>query len=70
MPHTNKSQIGCIIIKEEKQVKYGNKTPDGGGEQNTLVNVEDASCSIMTGIPTKEWDDLPSPGIMLCQNSS
>ena len=53
-----------------KQVKYGNKPPDGGGEQKTLVNVEDASCIIMMGIPTKEWYYLPYPGIIFYQTSS
>ena len=36
-----------------KQIKSGNKPPDGGGEQKTLVNVEYASCIIMMGTPTK-----------------
>ena len=53
-----------------KQVKYGNKPPDGGGEQKILVNVEYASCIIMMGIPTKELDYLPYPGIMFYQTSS
>ena len=44
--------------------------PDGGGQQRTLVNVEDASCSLMMGIPTEEWDYLPSPGLMFYHNSS
>ena len=35
-----------------------------------MVNVEDASCSLLMGTPTKEWDDLPSPGITFFQNSS
>ena len=53
-----------------KQVKYGNKPPDGGGEQKTLVNVEDASCIVMMGIPIKEWYYLPYPGTVLYQTSS
>ena len=35
-----------------------------------MVNVEDVSCSLMMGIPTKEWDDLPSPGIIFFQTLS
>ena len=35
-----------------------------------MVNVEDVSCSLMIGIPTKEWDDLPSPGIIFFQTLS
>ena len=38
-------------------------------EKKTLVNVKDASWSLMMGIPTEEWDDLPSPGLMICNNS-
>ena len=53
-----------------KQVKYGNKHPDGGGEQKTLVNVEDALCSLVMGIPAKEWEDLPYPVLKLWQTSS
>ena len=52
-----------------KQEKSGNKPPDGG-EQKTLIKFKNRSCSIMMGIPTEEWDDLPSPGIMLCHTSS
>ena len=36
-----------------KQVKSGNKPPDGGVEQKILVNVEDASCILMMGIPNE-----------------
>ena len=46
-----------------------NKPPYGGGEQKKLVNVEDSLCSIIMGIPTKEWDDLPSPGVMFLHTS-
>ena len=53
-----------------KQGKYGNKPPYGRGEQKKLVNVEDASCILMMGIPTKEWDDLPYTGLVLCHTSS
>ena len=52
-----------------RQEKSGNKPPDGE-EQKTLVNVKDASFSIIMGIPTKEWDDLPYPGLVFCQTSS
>ena len=39
-------------------------------EKKSLVNVEDASCILMMGIPTKELDDLPSPGFVFFQASS
>ena len=52
-----------------KQEKPGNKPPYGG-EQKTLVNVKDASCSLVMGIPTKEWYDLPYPGLVFSQTSS
>ena len=35
------------------------KSPYVGGFKK-LMNVEDASCSLMMVIPTKEWYDLPS----------
>ena len=44
--------------------------PFGGGEQKALVNVKDASCSLMMGSPTEEWGELLSPGLMFCQNST
>ena len=53
-----------------KQLKSGNKPPDGGGEQKKLVNVEDTSCILMMRILTKELDYLPYPGIVLYQTSS
>ena len=49
-----------------KQGKYSNKTP-GGGYQKALVNVKDASCSLMMGSPTKEWVKQPYTGLMSCQ---
>ena len=52
-----------------KQVKHRNKNTDGGGDK-TLVNVEYASCSIMMGTPTKEWNYLLYPVIMFCLVSS
>ena len=52
-----------------KQEKSSNKPP-GGGDQKALVNVKDASCSLMMGSPTDEWGELPSPGLMLCQTST
>ena len=33
-------------------------------EKEILVNVEDTSRSLMIGTLTKEWDVLPSPGLM------
>ena len=38
--------------------------------KKTLVNVKHASCSLMMRITTKEWDDLPSSGLMFYHNSS
>ena len=35
-----------------------------------LVNVKDASCSLMMGSPTDEWGELPYPGLMFCQTST
>ena len=34
------------------------------------MNAEDASCSLITGIPTKEWDDITYPGLTFSQTSS
>ena len=45
--------------RNKKQGKYGNKTPDRGGEKK-IGNVEDPSCSLMMGITTNEWYDIPS----------
>ena len=45
------------------------KSPYVGGLKK-LVNVEDASCSLMMGIPTKEWYDLPSPVFVFFHISS
>ena len=47
----------------------GEKTPDREADK-TLLNVKDVSCSLMMGIPTKEWDNLPFPGTMFYQTSS
>ena len=52
-----------------KQEKSSNKPP-GGGDQKALVNVKDASCSLMMGSPTDEWGELTSPGLMVCQTST
>ena len=35
-----------------------------------MVNVEDASCRLVMGIPAKEWYYLPSPGIVFYKTSS
>ena len=50
-----------------KKVKSGNNPPDGLREQKLFVNVDDASFSLMMGISTKEWDDIPYPRHILCQ---
>ena len=56
-------------FRNTNQDKYSNKPP-GGGDQKALVNVEDASCSLVMGSPTEEWGKLPSPGLMFCQTST
>ena len=53
-----------------KRGKYSNKPPDVVGEQNILVNFEDASCSIMLGTPNKEWNNLRYTWLMFCQTLS
>ena len=35
-----------------------------------MVNVKDYLCSLMMGSPTKEWGELPSLGLILCQTST
>ena len=42
----------------------------GGGYHKALVNVKEASCSLIMGPPTKKWVKLPSTGLMLCQTST
>ena len=34
------------------------------------MNVKDALCSLMMESPTKEWDELTSPGLMSCKTST
>ena len=53
-----------------KQGRYSNRPPNGGGEQKKLVNVEDASYSLIMRIPTEEWDDPPYTGLVFFQTSS
>ena len=53
MLHTEKYQIGCRSIQEDKARKYGNNTPGVVEEQKIIVNVGYASCSLIMGIPTK-----------------
>ena len=52
-----------------KQEKSSNNTPRGG-DQKSLVNIKDDSCSLMLVSPTEEWVKLPSPGLMFCQPST
>ena len=56
-------------FRKMKQEKSSNKPP-GGGYQKALVNVKDASYSLMMVSPTDEWGELQSPGLMFCQNST
>ena len=60
---------GADAFRKMKQEKSSNKTP-GGGDQKALVNVKDASCSLMMGSPTTDWGELPSTGLMFCQTST
>ena len=53
-----------------KQGKYMKNPPDEGGEQKTLVNVEDVLFSIIMVIPNEEWGDLPYHGLICFQISS
>ena len=55
-------------FKNLKQENSPNKLP-GGGYQKALVNVKDASCSLMMVHPTEEWGEPPYPGLMFCQTS-
>ena len=48
---------------------YSNKPPCGGYHK-ALVNVKDASCSLMMVSPTEKWGKLPSHGLMFCQTST
>ena len=64
MIYTDKTQIGAGAFRKTNQGKSGINPPGGGREQKILVNAEDASCSLMMGVPTREWDDLPYPGLM------
>ena len=57
-------------FRKIKDGKFGNKPPNGEGEKKSLVNVENASCSLMIGIPTKVWYDLQYTGIIFLQTSS
>ena len=52
-----------------KQEKSANKPPYGG-YQKAWINVKCASCSLMMGAPTEEWDDPPSPGLIFFQTST
>ena len=56
-------------FRKMKQEKSSNKPP-GGGDQKSLINVKDASCSLMMGFPTDEWGELPSTGLMFWQAST
>ena len=59
-------QIHLGILNKENLEKLSD---DGGGEK-TLAKFEDESCSLIMGIPTKEWDDIPSPVLIFYQTSS
>ena len=68
-PTQSKLKEDAEAIWKMKQEKYSNNPP-GGGDQKALVNVKDASFSIMMGSPTEEWGKLQYPGLMLCQTST
>ena len=69
MLYKEKLKEDSETFRKTNQEKYGKNSPDGG-EQKTLVDVKDTSCSLMIWIPTNEWDDLPSPGLIFCQTLS
>ena len=50
-------------FRKMNQDKSSNKPP-GRGDQKSLVDVRDASCSLMMGSPTEEWGEPPYPGLM------
>ena len=52
-----------------EQGNSANKPPDVG-DQKALINVKDASCSIMMVSPTEDWYDPPFPGIMFWKTST
>ena len=56
-------------FRRTNQDKSSNNPP-GGEYQKSLVNVKDASYSLMMGAPTEEWAKLPSHGLMYCQTST
>ena len=56
-------------FRKMKQEKSSNNTT-GGGYHKSLVNVKDASRSLMMGCPIEEWGELPSIGLMFCQKST
>ena len=65
-----KYKIGFINIQKDlKQGKYWKKPSYRRGDK-ILVNIKDGSCSLVMGIPTKEWHDIPSPGLVFYQTSS
>ena len=63
-----KSKEDTESFSKMKQVKSVNKPSVGGGDK-ALVNFKDASCSLIIGIPTKEWYYIPYPVLMFCQTS-
>ena len=69
LPTEAKLKEDSEAFNKTNQDKSSNKTP-GEGDQKALVNVEDASCSLMTGSPTKEQGELPSTDLMFCQTST
>ena len=53
MFHTENIKEDAESFRKTKQGKSEKIPPDGGGYQKTLLNVEDASCSLVMGIPIK-----------------
>ena len=56
-------------FRNMKNVKDGNKNAYGG-VYKTLVDVKYTSSSLMVGIPTKEWYNIPYPVLIFCQTLS
>ena len=68
-PTQTKLKEDAEAFRNLKQEKSSNKPP-GGGDQKSLVNVKDASFNLIMGYLTKEWDEPPSPGLIIFQTST
>ena len=62
-PTQSKLKEDVEAFRNMNQDKSSNKPP-GGGDHKSLVDVRDASCSLVMGSPTEEWGEPPSPGLI------